>query len=342
VPRPFIALQPKNSAERQKEATWEGRARSASRAAKRQQRKEIGATAPEPKSIAIVNKTTRLGPARLPINDVNNNHQGLPMRRIINMLLTAGLLGAGGGVASAADMPLKAPPLVPVVPSWAGFYIGGDVGVRWSTARWTTNNFGAFLPSAVDNPANLNSTDFRGGGYIGYNWMLSPTWLVGLEADVGSGGSNVTHSPFPGVAVFPGLFPAGMGHDFVNARLGWDGSVRGRVGVLVSPTWLLYGTGGVAWQRISTSASCDGSPPSFCSPPGFASFSATTKAGWTLGAGAEAKLWSSNWIGRVEYRYADFGSVTNNLPPAPIVGFNASVRVTTNTTLVGLAYKFGN
>src|ERR1700719_4233318 len=33
-----------------------------------------------------------------------------------------------------------------------------------------------------------------------------------------------------------------------------------------------------------------------------------TKAGWTAGGGAEAKLWR-NWLGRVEYRYADYGTI---------------------------------
>jgi opacity protein-like surface antigen len=34
----------------------------------------------------------------------------------------------------AADLPLKAPP-VPVAYSWAGFYIGGNVGVDWSNLQ---------------------------------------------------------------------------------------------------------------------------------------------------------------------------------------------------------------
>ena len=34
-----------------------------------------------------------------------------------------------------------------------------------------------------------------------------------------------------------------------------------------------------------------------------------TKAGWTLGAGIEARLWG-NWTGKVEYLYMDFGRVS--------------------------------
>jgi outer membrane immunogenic protein len=64
-----------------------------------------------------------------------------------------------------------------------------------------------------------------------------------------------------------------------------------------------------------------------------------TKAGWTLGGGIETMLWS-NWIVRAQYRYADFGSVSNNLPPTPFVGFNASIRVRTSNATLGLAYKF--
>jgi outer membrane immunogenic protein len=264
------------------------------------------------------------------------------MRRLQCVSLAAVAVIGFASVASAADMPMKAAPMVAPVAAfnWTGFYVGGDVGARWSRSTWTTLDFGgAATPSAVDNPANLDRTSFRFGGYAGYNWMFAPAWLAGLEADFGWAGGTATHASFPGSSVFGA--GTGIGHDFVNAKLGWDASVRGRLGYLVAPNWLVYGTGGVAWQQIKTSATCDGTANSYCggAPVGFSDSSTVTKAGWTAGAGVETMLWG-NWIGRAQYRYADFGNVSNILPPAPATGFHASVRVRTNTAVLGLAYKF--
>jgi outer membrane immunogenic protein len=256
------------------------------------------------------------------------------------LITVAAAIAAFGFVnsASAADMPPKAVYKAPIMApawSWAGFYIGGDVGARWSRARWTTLDFDPTAPSTIDNPANLKKTSFRFGGYAGYNWMFAPAWLVGLEADIGWAGGTATHSPFPGSSIFS----VTAGDDFVNAKLTWDASVRGRLGYLVAPNWLVYGTGGVAWANINTSASCTGTGNSFCGSIKTDSFT-LTKTGWTAGLGVETMLWG-NWIGRAEYRYANFGHVSNTLPP-PSNGFHADVGITTNIALLGLAYKFGN
>jgi outer membrane immunogenic protein len=252
--------------------------------------------------------------------------------------LVAGIAAAAfcGAPAFATDMPVRAPVYKAAAPydPWTGFYVGGSIGARWSNVDWRTINIGGAPASSNDNPAHLDKTTIRVGGYVGYNWKVAPSWLVGLEADIAWGDSSKTHTPFPGIG--PPLF--GAGHDFVTAKLGWDGSIRGRVGFLVNPNWLVYATGGAAWQQIKTSATCDNTGLSFCGIVVNESNS-TTKAGWTVGGGIEAML-SSNWFGRIEYRYADFGHVTNTLPPAPGTGFNANVNVKTNTALLGLAYKF--
>lgn len=268
------------------------------------------------------------------------------MRHITSALFGASILGlACAPAAFAADVAAPAPIYtkapIAVMPNWGGFYVGGDIGARWSRSEWTSTFFPpAVMPSAVDNPAKLDKTSLRFGGYLGYNWMVAPAWLLGIEADIGSGGGTVTHTPWPGASAV-GLVGNGAGHDFVNAQLGWDGSVRARVGYVMSPTWLVYATGGVAWQRITTSGSCDGAAASLCNPPGFSESATATKTGWTLGGGVETMLWS-NWIGRAEYRYSDFGHVSNSLPAAAGIGFNASIGVRSSIAMLGLAYKFGN
>jgi len=62
------------------------------------------------------------------------------MKRVI----AAAAVAAFGFVdaASAADLPRKAPPIVPApaLYSWSGFYVGGNVGGTWSTTDWTFFN----------------------------------------------------------------------------------------------------------------------------------------------------------------------------------------------------------
>ena len=96
--------------------------------------------------------------------------------------------------------------------------------------------------------------------------------------------------------------------------MNWDASVRGRLGYLVTPDTLIYGTGGVAFQNIEafgqcgsliSSALCFTTTGQTAPSPGITQ--STTLVGWTIGAGVEAHLWG-NWLLRAEYRYADFGA----------------------------------
>jgi outer membrane immunogenic protein len=248
--------------------------------------------------------------------------------------------------AFAADiMPAKAPIYVPADP-WSGFYGGGSLGARRSDVDWRTLDFDDILDifpaSNIDNPAHLNATSFRVGAYAGYNWLFAPAALVGLEGDIAWGNNNKTRGGFPGtVETNPTL-------DLITAKLGWDASIRARLGYLITPNWLAYATGGIAWQEIHTLSICTANPNISASPASFCTggtgtstsgLTSTTKTGWTAGGGIETIL-AAHWIGRVEYRYADFGHVANRFPPAPLGGFHAEVDVKTQTALVGVAYKF--
>jgi outer membrane immunogenic protein len=70
---------------------------------------------------------------------------------------------------------------------------------------------------------------------------------------------------------------------------------------------------------------------------GISDDNSTTATGWTLGVGADYAF-TPNWIGRVEYRYSDFGSFAYS--PITFPGFVENHRLTENAILAGLAYKF--
>jgi outer membrane immunogenic protein len=106
------------------------------------------------------------------------------------------------GAASAADMPLKAPPPAPVI-SWAGPYIGLHGGVGWLNASQTVfGTIGFPTCSTVAGVAcDVNATGAVFGGQLGYNWQMN-SWVFGVEADSSWAGlkSTVTfshlHRPF--------------------------------------------------------------------------------------------------------------------------------------------------
>ena len=151
------------------------------------------------------------------------------------------------------------------------------------------------------------------------------------------------------LAGIPGTFgPTGLGvdagalaFDTSNVKLGWDASLRGRVGYLITPIWLVYATAGVASQQVDINATCNGSffNSSWCVAPRNETAS-TTRTGWTVGAGIEALLWN-NWLLRAEYRYADYGSIGHTFfAGSGIDEVAMSESLKTHTGLIGLGYKF--
>ena len=264
---------------------------------------------------------------------------------------TAGLLVAGSQ-AFAADMPVKAVPVAPVVVfSWTGFYIGGNAGYSWgrettdqvdlTSTTTTTRLFRGTTPpaneiigpsiftqvpgvfpqvtttnalTATSGRANVNG--FVGGGQAGYNYQTG-FWVWGFETDLqwsGERGSFVTCDVVG--------CPPGSTFGSANQRLNWFGTARARVGWVPTQKVLLYATGGLAYGGISSDyvSGINGNVLTATSV-------STTRLGWTVGAGAEAAL-DNRWSIKAEYLYMDFGSFGSG------VG-TATGAATTTTTLVG-------
>jgi outer membrane immunogenic protein len=92
---------------------------------------------------------------------------------------TLALLGLTD-VSLAADLPMKAPPMLAPAPyNWNGFYVGANVGYGWEKS--TVNSFDSTL--ALTDTISGNGNGVFGGFQFGYNWQVSPNWLIGGEAD---------------------------------------------------------------------------------------------------------------------------------------------------------------
>ncbi|MGA2126104.1 MAG: outer membrane beta-barrel protein [Xanthobacteraceae bacterium] len=236
---------------------------------------------------------------------------------------------------------LKAPPAVAPA-TWTGAYAGASLGGRWSDADWTTTGIaGPLFQSASPDPStafpSFNRATPRAGIFYGYNWQVGSSWVVGLESDLAWGNSTQTITGIPGTygTSFGGI--AASAADSTQVKEGWDASSRVRAGYLVMPNVLAYATAGVATQNISATATCSGAGP-WCATNRFQSDS-WTRVGWTVGGGVEAKLWG-NWLGRVEYRYADYGTISNTVFANTADSVSYDLRLRTQTALVGLAYRF--
>lgn len=158
--------------------------------------------------------------------------------------------------------------------------------------------------------------------------------MYGLEADIqgsserGSASSSNTVL-VPGIAVVP---VTGTLRD--TEKLPWFGTLRGRIGVLASPTWLLYVTGGLAYGEIRSNETL--TVGALATSTSFDN----TRAGWTIGGGVEGVV-SGNWTVKLEYLYMDFGTINNTfIGTAPFTPLNLSTHVTDNVVRVGLNYHF--
>jgi outer membrane immunogenic protein len=132
---------------------------------------------------------------------------------------TAALIAAGCTVsARAADMSYGRPPSYTVnqplnAYSWAGPYLGGNLGYAWGS-----------VDNAIPNPSGV-----QGGVQAGYNWQSGPL-VFGIEGDLQATGADDTFAPWK----------------FSNP---WFGTVRGRVGYAFNNV-LFYGTGGLAFGEL--------------------------------------------------------------------------------------------
>src|SRR5262249_34723296 len=114
-----------------------------------------------------------------PIQESGNT----PMKKAI--ITGAALLALGTGVAGAADLPYKAPPVyMPPAFSWTGCYIGGNLGGAWAQNNWTDNLLGASWGNTTD-------TRFIGGFQGGCNYQFgNPGFMLGFEGDFDWVGNN--------------------------------------------------------------------------------------------------------------------------------------------------------
>jgi outer membrane immunogenic protein len=196
--------------------------------------------------------------------------------------VTALLIAAPLGAASAADMPVKAPPKAappPPVVSWTGCYIGVEAGGNWG--RTSSEALGTTKVPGHDLSGSL------AGGTVGCNYQFGQV-VVGVEGD--DSWANKSGSANLAAPTFNPAFST-------NEQEHWIATVRGRVGWAAPDGLLLYVTGGGAWASLNVQE-LDGA--------GVVRQSDThTMNGATVGGGIEFAL-SQHLSAKAEFLYVQF------------------------------------
>ena len=273
-------------------------------------------------------------------------------------------VGIGGlGAALAADLPVKAPPIVPVIYNWTGCYVGVNGG--WKGGRFhdtaATPAGTASIPGLAPIPfaadfidlGHLNADSGAVGGQVGCRWETASHWVFGVEGDLDwtdLHGTITARTAGTGGSVFiPG--------DFYDNRSRWEGSLRGIVGRSFDK-WLLYVTGGLAAADVSMTGNFIPTVVARIPFPGSTGSDDKTLYGFTIGAGA-AYAFAPNWDIGAEYRYSKYSGDNFGLGPvAAVCGFTTQIAaigptcvntlvtghkdLETNEVLIKLNYRFNS
>jgi opacity protein-like surface antigen/outer membrane receptor protein involved in Fe transport len=175
----------------------------------------------------------------------------------------------------------KAAAVAPIAYHWNGAYVGANFGGAFSAGEHV------LTPIGTD---RTNPSGALGGLQFGYNYLVAPNWLVGIEGELGWTSAQ-------GKANF--VDPAGTASLSITSDHNWYDTLSGRVGYVMGPL-MLYAKGGAAWMnadyRMEVNSGLDG-----------VTLANTTRSGWIAGGGLEYML-GSHWSAKLEYDHLAFGS----------------------------------
>lgn len=274
--------------------------------------------------------------------------------KIARFALAAAALVGFGTAAYAADLPSShvAPqpyvqPIAAATINWTGFYLGGTVGGLW------THNDGGNLHALSNNAAlnsystGANSNDSKAnvtfGANVGYNYQFGSNVVAGVELDYNWANAD-RHSNF----VYTQPVWNGMAdytaEGYSRSKLNSYGSLRARIGYLVSPSFLIYATGGVAMGEVKSTGAVSEYLTVFGQDLDLgARYGSRSKTlwGWTVGGGAEYAL-NRNWSVKAEYLYTDLGNKTYNFDISNQADyqFSSAQKNQFSVARVGVNYRF--
>jgi len=216
------------------------------------------------------------------------------MKELLLGTMTAIALAATA--ATAADIPVKAPRVAPLAPTydWSGIYVGAGAGGTWSDVH-------RFYPQAIGGPlhstSSINDAIYNIHGGAQWQWGR---WVLGVEVGYTQGFSvleNQVALPTPPFAADTSAHHRINNLFTVGPRLGfaWD-------------RWMIYGTGGYASADLDgryafTSTGLPRFGPTF--------WGSSRNTGWFAGGGFEVVVFKGAFMDLLlgaEYQHFDLSS----------------------------------
>jgi outer membrane immunogenic protein len=204
------------------------------------------------------------------------------------LLATTAIVALGAGAAGAADMAVKARPMLPPPPpacaQFGGFYVGAHVGAAYY--RGERHDLDSRWAEAT---SVATDSGIIGGLQAGWNWQARCT-VFGFEIDASWGSQEAHWRYYPNDS---------LENDFHDRELKWFGTARTRAGVVVD-NLLLYVTGGFAWANIQSRLL------DYYDGWTYVDHSdSKTRWGFVAGVGTEW-AWGGGWTIKSEFLYMQF------------------------------------
>jgi outer membrane immunogenic protein len=237
------------------------------------------------------------------------------MKRILLTTVSLGVLGLISP-ALAADLPVKAGPVVTPLYDWSGFYVGVYGGGGFGNHNLNNANGPVGFANFT---INYDSSGAIGGGEVGYN-VQSGNIVVGVEAD--GFGSSIKGSD-------ASQFFAGANNVVAidTTKLKDGASFRARGGVAVDRLLLFFDGGWALGDLDHTNF-----------VPGVATEQFTVHRSGLAAGGGIAYAITNNVIGKFEYRFYDFGRFVRSTPLTGVLPY--TIDNTYSVVTLGLDYKF--
>ncbi|KTD57546.1 outer membrane protein [Legionella shakespearei] len=246
---------------------------------------------------------------------------------------------------------------------WTGFYVGANAGYTWSANNSLHNISRAsyadpsFLPLSqirataialvTTNRMFTSDNSFMGGAQIGYNSQFSDHLVIGIETDLDAlrfDSSTARTDTVSSIGTY-------TSNATMTKKLNYLGLLKGRLGYLVTQSFLIYGSGAFAYggASLATTYSVTNSQPNL-----LPIYAETNKnrilGGWSAGAGAEW-MFTPCWSMKLEYLYYDLGSMHTylnlgqSLAATPTTLYAGAVvesqaKYTGNAVRLGINYHF--
>lgn len=253
-----------------------------------------------------------------------------------NMLFSGDPFAPEATPASPTGVFKKGPPQATPSPNiWQGFYAGLNAGYTWDPLpEVATAGVPAFLEINLIDPSYWTAAaagvkgralsaggGFIGGAQAGLNFQ-SGRIVGGIEADIQGSNARTRHG-ITSVNWTPSFLDSVVTSIDHTKNVDWLGTARGRLGYLVTPKLLAYGTGGLAYgdARVSTFIRQNWTGAASFAP--FGPFLQSSGAeggysgfriGWTVGGGLEW-MFAPNASIKAEYLHYNLGSVSYGLSP---------------------------